>query len=78
MIDNRLCFFNDLNHDWLNRLSNNLRRLDLKKHFKMAAHQVVVFHLGGPIIISSKSPALLTTRGNPDGFFKIPDKDAMK
>jgi len=36
MIDNRLCFMNDLDYDWLTGTSDDRLRIELKKHFKMA------------------------------------------
>jgi len=47
MIDNRLSFMNELDFNWTTGITNNLLRINLKKHFRMAAHQVVVFPLGG-------------------------------
>jgi len=73
MVDNRLSFMNDLNFDWLPMIRDGLLRKNLKRHFKMATHQVEVFPLGGAQANSSKSSFLLQTC-NPDWLFKTPAK----
>jgi len=55
-IANNKCFMNKLNFDWLPMISDGLLRKNLKRHFKMATHQVEVFRLGGAKANSSKNP----------------------
>jgi len=69
MINIWLSFLSEFYFDWMNGITGSPLRIRLKKHFKMAAHQVVIFSLGRAPATSSKAQ-FSHQECNPNGHSK--------